>query len=112
MFCPACSKSNPDESTYCSQCGAYLGSKAREGDTTITFTPVEAEVEGEKEVLVPEEELSAGAAMLVVKRGPNAGTRFMLTKEMTTAGRHPESDIFLDDITVSRRHAEIHGAGQ
>jgi pSer/pThr/pTyr-binding forkhead associated (FHA) protein len=112
MFCPACSKSNPDESAYCSQCGAYLGSKAREGDTTITFTPVEAEVEGEKEVLVPEEELSAGAAMLVVKRGPNAGTRFMLTKEMTTAGRHPESDIFLDDITVSRRHAEIHGVGQ
>jgi pSer/pThr/pTyr-binding forkhead associated (FHA) protein len=42
-----------------------------------------------------------------VKRGPNAGTRFVMTKEVTTTGRHPESDIFLDDITVSRRHAEI-----
>jgi pSer/pThr/pTyr-binding forkhead associated (FHA) protein len=45
--------------------------------------------------------------MLVVRRGPNAGSRFLLDKEVVTAGRHPESDIFLDDITVSRRHAEI-----
>lgn len=49
----------------------------------------------------------AGAAMLVVKRGPNAGARFLLDRETTTAGRHPESDIFLDDVTVSRRHAEF-----
>jgi pSer/pThr/pTyr-binding forkhead associated (FHA) protein len=42
-----------------------------------------------------------------VRRGPNAGSRFLLDKEVVTAGRHPESDIFLDDITVSRRHAEI-----
>lgn len=111
MFCPACGKSNPDENAYCSQCGAYLGSMNQEGDTTITFTPVEAEVEQEEVVLVPEEELSAGAAMLVVKRGPSAGTRFFLTKETTTAGRHPESDVFLDDITVSRMHAEIQRAG-
>jgi len=111
MFCPACGKSNPDKSAYCSQCGAYLGSMNQEGDTTITFTPVEAEVEQEEVVLVPEEELSAGAAMLVIKRGPSAGTRFLLTKETTTAGRHPESDVFLDDITVSRRHAEIQRAG-
>lgn len=111
MFCPACGRSNPDESAYCSQCGAYLGSKTQEGDTTIVFTPVEAELEQEEEVLIPEEELSAGAAMLVVKRGPSAGTRFLLAKEITTAGRHPESDIFLDDITVSRSHAEIRRTG-
>lgn len=111
MFCPACGRSNPDESAYCSQCGSYLGSKTQEGDTTIVFAPVEAELEQEEEVLIPEEELSAGAAMLVVKRGPSAGTRFLLAKEITTAGRHPESDIFLDDITVSRRHAEIRRAG-
>jgi hypothetical protein len=111
MFCQACGKSNPDDSAYCSQCGAYLGSKTQEGDTTITFTPVEAEVEQEEELLIPDEELSAGAAMLVVKRGPNSGTRFLLTKEITTAGRHPESDVFLDDITVSRRHAEIRRSG-
>ena len=49
----------------------------------------------------------AGAAILIVKRGPNAGARVLLDQETTTAGRHPESDIFLDDVTVSRRHAEF-----
>lgn len=51
--------------------------------------------------------LPDGAALLVVKRGPNAGSRFLLDQETTSAGRHPESDIFLDDVTVSRRHAEF-----
>ena len=54
--------------------------------------------------------LPEGAALLVVKRGPNAGSRFLLDRAVTSAGRHPDSDIFLDDITVSRRHAEVaHG---
>lgn len=51
--------------------------------------------------------LPSGSALLVVKRGPNAGSRFLLDQETTSAGRHPESDIFLDDVTVSRRHAEF-----
>ena len=51
--------------------------------------------------------LPEGSALLIVKRGPNAGSRFLLDRETTTAGRHPESDIFLDDVTVSRRHAEF-----
>ncbi len=51
--------------------------------------------------------LPAGSALLVVKRGPNAGSRFLLDQDTTSAGRHPESDIFLDDVTVSRRHAEF-----
>ncbi|MFZ1178837.1 MAG: FHA domain-containing protein [Mycobacterium sp.] len=53
------------------------------------------------------EELSNGSALLVVKRGPNAGARFLLDQSVTSAGRHPGSDIFLDDVTVSRRHAEF-----
>ncbi|CAM3105803.1 FHA domain-containing protein [Prescottella defluvii] len=53
------------------------------------------------------EGLPAGSALLVVKRGPNAGSRFLLDQPMTSAGRHPDSDIFLDDVTVSRRHAEF-----
>jgi pSer/pThr/pTyr-binding forkhead associated (FHA) protein len=53
------------------------------------------------------ETLPPGSALLVVRRGPNAGSRFLLDTEVTTAGRHPESDIFLDDVTVSRRHAEF-----
>jgi pSer/pThr/pTyr-binding forkhead associated (FHA) protein len=55
--------------------------------------------------------LPPGTALLLVRRGPNAGARFLLDKEVTTSGRHPESDIFLDDVTVSRRHAEFHRDG-
>jgi len=53
------------------------------------------------------ERLAPGTALLVVKRGPNAGSRFLLDQAATSAGRHPDSDIFLDDVTVSRRHAEF-----
>jgi pSer/pThr/pTyr-binding forkhead associated (FHA) protein len=59
----------------------------------------------------PWTELSPGSALLVVKRGPNAGTQFRLTKAMTSVGRHPNSDIFLDEIAVSRRHAEFRRDG-
>ena len=51
--------------------------------------------------------LPAGSALLVVQRGPSAGSRFLLDTDVVAAGRHPESDIFLDDVTVSRRHAEF-----
>ncbi|WP_181781907.1 glycogen accumulation regulator GarA [Pseudonocardia pini] len=51
--------------------------------------------------------LPPGSALLVVRRGPNAGSRFLLDRPTTSAGRHPDSDIFLDDVTVSRRHAEF-----
>lgn len=68
-----------------------------DGDDGETFSAVDA--------------LPAGSALLVVKRGPNAGSRFLLDQEVTTAGRHPESDIFLDDVTVSRRHVEFRRAG-
>nr|WP_026918016.1 FHA domain-containing protein [Gordonia shandongensis] len=58
------------------------------------------------------ERLSPGTALLVVKRGPNAGSRFLLDQPTTSAGRHPDSDIFLDDVTVSRRHAEFRRNGE
>lgn len=57
------------------------------------------------------EGLPEGQALLVVKRGPNAGSRFLLDQATTSAGRHPDSDIFLDDVTVSRRHAEFRSEG-
>ena len=55
--------------------------------------------------------LPPGSALLLVMRGPNAGSRFRLDGDLTTAGRHPDSDIFLDDVTVSRRHAEFYRQG-
>jgi pSer/pThr/pTyr-binding forkhead associated (FHA) protein len=51
--------------------------------------------------------LPSGSALLVVRRGPNVGARFLLDEDTTTAGRHPSADIFLDDVTVSRRHAQF-----
>ena len=57
------------------------------------------------------EGLPVGSALLVVKRGPNAGSRFLLDQPTTSAGRHPDSDIFLDDVTVSRKHAVFVSAG-
>lgn len=66
--------------------------------------------------VTPEEQeaiasLPSGSALLIVRRGPGQGSRFLLDADITTAGRHPESDIFLDDVTVSRRHAEFRRAG-
>lgn len=51
--------------------------------------------------------LPSGSALLIVRRGPNVGARFLLDSDLTTVGRHPEADIFLDDVTVSRRHVEF-----
>ncbi|WP_448850700.1 oxoglutarate dehydrogenase inhibitor Odhl [Corynebacterium sp. 335C] len=62
---------------------------------------------GQDQAVSGVEGLPEGSALLVVKRGPNAGSRFLLDQAVTTAGRHPDSDIFLDDVTVSRRHAEF-----
>ena len=70
-----------------------------------------ASTAGEKAV-AGVESLPHGSALLVVKRGPNAGSRFLLDQPTTSAGRHPDSDIFLDDVTVSRRHAEFRLDGE
>ena len=75
---------------------------------THVVTPVEErEREAEEDLKVSPDELEGDAALLVVRKGPNEGSKYRLDAEVTRAGRHPESDIFLDDITVSRRHAEI-----
>lgn len=55
--------------------------------------------------------LPSGSALLIVRRGPNTGARFLLDTDLTTAGRHPDADIFLDDVTVSRRHTEFRRTG-
>ena len=55
--------------------------------------------------------LPAGSALLIVHRGPSAGSRYLLDQDQTIAGRHPDADIFLDDVTVSRRHASFDRAG-
>jgi pSer/pThr/pTyr-binding forkhead associated (FHA) protein len=107
VFCNQCGHRNPPGSKFCSSCGAAL-SLSEGDDTTMThvLTPPE-EREGDEDLNFSPDELREGAALLVVRKGPNEGSKYMLDAEVTRAGRHPDSDIFLDDITVSRRHAEI-----
>ena len=115
MHCTRCGYQNPDASRYCAQCGAQLGQPDRPGSTeTTSVINLGALEEAPEQLDVPVESqlgavdaLPSGSALLVVKRGPNAGSRFLLDRDVTTAGRHPDSDIFLDDVTVSRRHAEF-----
>jgi pSer/pThr/pTyr-binding forkhead associated (FHA) protein len=114
--CRQCGHENAAGANYCSSCGTPLSAADRGGssapaehedDTTVSLTLVE-----DREALAAElgevlDDLPKGLGMLVVRRGPNAGSTFVLEKTETTLGRHPDSDIFLDDVTVSRRHALI-----
>ncbi|MFJ2112168.1 MULTISPECIES: FHA domain-containing protein [unclassified Streptomyces] len=121
--CTRCGHRNAEASSrFCSNCGAPLRGgvppeRASETTSTISISGLEAydsEVTGQTSLpsLTPEAQaavdaLPLGSALLVVRRGPNSGSRFLLDGELTTAGRHPESDIFLDDVTVSRRHVDF-----
>jgi len=93
------------------------GTAERAGETTSTISldraqALDAELNDEP-LADPAmlEALPADTALLVVHRGPNAGSRFLLDDDFTSTGRHPDSDIFLDDVTVSRRHAEFYRTG-
>ena len=119
-ICTQCGHNNADDARFCSNCGAALGvaggaaaTPPSPGETsTITIQGVDlaAETAEKGEGLSAADQaavdaLPSGSALLVVRRGPNSGSRFLLDSDVTTAGRHPASDIFLDDVTVSRRHA-------
>jgi pSer/pThr/pTyr-binding forkhead associated (FHA) protein len=106
MYCNHCGHRNPEGSNFCSSCGAVLEHPNENEPVTVTLAPVEGEGTDE-ELVVTISDLPPDAALLVVKRGPNAGSRYLLSEGTTSIGRHPHSGIFLDDVTVSRRHAEI-----
>ena len=107
VYCNNCGHRNPLGANFCSSCGSPL-ERSLDDPTTITFQiEGSAQAEPSDEVTVDLDEIPPDGGLLVVVRGPIAGTRIALTKDVTTAGRHPKSDLFLDDITVSRRHAEF-----
>lgn len=87
--------------------------RPRETDTTLHLNAdFEAQMAALAGEVSPEEQLAisalpSGSALLVVRRGPDIGARFLLDADVTTAGRHPDADIFLDDVTVSRRHTQF-----
>ena len=125
-FCTACGKQNPDDARFCSQCGTRLVTadapaaapeeSAGESTATISIGMGGDKVETSDRQLnavdaAAVDALPAGHALLVVQRGPGSGSRFLLDADVVNAGRHPDSEIFLDDVTVSRRHAEFHRTG-
>ena len=124
-FCTSCGKQNPDEARFCSQCGSRLvgaeapGAAASVGESTATIQMGGAgadKVDTSDRALTPVDAaavdaLPPGHALLVVQKGPGAGSRFLLDIDVVNAGRHPDSEIFLDDVTVSRRHAVFNRTG-
>jgi pSer/pThr/pTyr-binding forkhead associated (FHA) protein len=111
VYCNSCGHRNELGANFCSSCGAVLETAGAD-NTTITFHPTvpsdPVETADDPQASPGEAAQDGGEeAVLVVTRGPYAGSRFALSPGLTTAGRHPDSTIFLDDVTVSRRHAEI-----
>ena len=104
VFCHTCGHRNPGNANFCSSCGAHLETQPEEH--TIAIAPVDADA-ADHDLSLGIDDLPAGSATLVITRGPGAGSRFLLETDVVRAGRHPDSDIFLDDVTVSRRHAEV-----
>ena len=110
-FCTECGHQNPEDARFCAQCGHRLAQPERPAESTSTLNfggpdrsePQSTGLSEAEEAAV--EALPSGSALLVVQRGPSAGSRFLLDSDEMAAGRHPDSDIFLDDVTVSRRHA-------
>ena len=97
--CPACG-ANVDDSGVCSACGLRLE------DATASFAPVGEDLGAEERTSVPTE-----GPVLVVRKGPELGERFYIDRQRLTIGRDPGADVFLNDVTVSRRHAVLTTAG-
>ena len=108
MRCRQCGHQNESGANFCSSCGSPL---PQEEEATLSLTELAERLELDEELGAALAELPTGMGMLVVRRGPNAGSRYVLDSDVTALGRHPDSDIFLDDITVSRRHAVVRRIG-
>ncbi|MDQ3778326.1 MAG: FHA domain-containing protein [Actinomycetota bacterium] len=101
VYCPECGFQNPEAANFCSKCGAALIRESSGGDTTMAYTPEEVDE-------TPLEDLGIGGPALVVRSGGGrTGEHFVPDDDRTTIGRSPECEIFLDDVTVSRRHAVL-----
>ena len=104
VYCPECGFQNPEAANYCSRCGALLVKDEPGSETTMSYTPDDAE---DGAALTLEELGTEGPALVVRSGGGRAGEHFVPQGERTTIGRSPDCDIFLDDVTVSRKHAML-----
>jgi hypothetical protein len=107
VYCPECGFQNPESANYCSKCGALLVKDEGGTETTQTYTPEDIADEAG-----PLDEIAAeGPALVVRSGGGRAGEYFSPQGDRTTIGRSPDNDIFLDDVTVSRKHAVLAQSG-
>lgn len=104
IICPQCRAGNEAGSQFCSKCGAKLEGSP---ETTLSFS---VPVETGEEQLIDFDNLAETGPVLIVVKGVGVGETFSVAGQETVIGRDPDSDIFLDDITVSRKHACIRRA--
>jgi hypothetical protein len=105
LHCPECGFTNSEGANYCQRCGAFMAQPdPPAGTTTATYKVGET---GELEQIELEEVVARGAALVIRAGGGRSGESFPLEGERLTIGRRPDSDIFLDDVTVSRDHAML-----
>lgn len=112
VFCNRCGHRNPPRSAFCSACGTILDVLDERTITIPKIDPLQDAIGTADDAEVNLSQIPSGEAVLVVRAGGEFGERYALNKAITTLGRHPESDIALDDITVSRHHVEIARVGR
>jgi hypothetical protein len=104
VYCPECGFQNPEAANYCAKCGALLVRDESGSDTTMSYTPEDGEDESGQ---ILDEIKMEGPALVVRSGGGRAGETFHPEGGQTTIGRSPDCGVFLDDVTVSRRHAVL-----
>jgi pSer/pThr/pTyr-binding forkhead associated (FHA) protein len=107
IYCPECGFQSPEAASYCSRCGALLV-RETPGEATQSLSPDEV---GDEAPANAGHDGIVGPALVVRSGGGRAGESFQAIGDSTLIGRSPECDVFLDDVTVSRRHAELQREG-
>jgi pSer/pThr/pTyr-binding forkhead associated (FHA) protein len=107
VYCPQCGFQNPEASNYCSRCGALLTAAEPGSETTMSFEIDDDGDEGDLRAALG----ITGPALVVRSGGGMAGQSFQPPEGTTLIGRSPDCEVFLDDVTVSRRHAELRRDG-
>ena len=107
VFCNHCGHRNPPSSTFCSSCGAVLDKPSLRTNVLPKTDPLLDGLLDDDNAVVHAGEVEPGEVMLVVRQGPEIGTRYTLHGDSVSVGRVPDNDIQLDDFTVSRQHAVL-----
>ena len=103
VYCPECGFQNPEAANYCAKCGALLAKDEAGAETTMSYVPDD----GDDDATALEDIGVKGPALVVRSGGGRTGETFPLEAERTLIGRSPDCEIFLDDVTVSRKHAVL-----